>query len=235
MTWFKVDDGLAFHAKVVQAGNPAMGLWLRAGSWCAQQLTDGFVPNQIAATLGTRAQATALEAASLWVREDGGYRFHGWLDYQPTAAEVREDQARKHEVKVQAGRAGGLASGVARRKHARSKAEADAKQDGSKDEAKRSPDPTRPVPYLENSLEGGSHVSSARDEQPPLYSDRCSRHGHVLEPGNCGACADVRKANKARPLTLVAGPVKRCIVHDTTYERVCTSCRSEEIAAKEIS
>lgn len=31
MPWFKVDDTLALHGKVVAAGNPAMGLWVRAG------------------------------------------------------------------------------------------------------------------------------------------------------------------------------------------------------------
>lgn len=39
------------------------------------------------------------------------------------------------------------------------------------------------------------------DPKPPLYSDRCTRHADVLEPGPCGACADVRKANRA--LTVV--------------------------------
>lgn len=33
MSWFKVDDHLAFHRKTLAAGNEAMGLWVRAGSW----------------------------------------------------------------------------------------------------------------------------------------------------------------------------------------------------------
>ena len=48
MSWFKVDDQLAFNAKVVAAGNEAMGLWVRAGSWSAAQLTDGFIPEHMA-------------------------------------------------------------------------------------------------------------------------------------------------------------------------------------------
>src|SRR5437763_2842378 len=112
MSWFKVDDGLAFHAKVVQAGNPAIGLWVRAGSWSAQQLTNGFIPEQIALTLGTKSQVAALLAAGLWVLSDGGYQIHDYLSYNPTADEVRAEQARKHEAKVKAGRAGGVASGI---------------------------------------------------------------------------------------------------------------------------
>ena len=41
MTWFRVDDTLAMHPKVYAAGNAAMGLWVRAGAWSMQQLTDG--------------------------------------------------------------------------------------------------------------------------------------------------------------------------------------------------
>ena len=48
MSWFKVDDQLAFNAKIVAAGNEAMGLWVRAGSWSAAQLTNGFIPEHMA-------------------------------------------------------------------------------------------------------------------------------------------------------------------------------------------
>lgn len=106
MPWFKVDDNLAFHAKVVAAGNPAMGLWVRAGSWSADQLTDGFVPDHMVAMLGTTAQAKRLVTVRLWVREDDGYRFHQWKDEgrQPTRAEVEkrreEDRIRKAEARA---------------------------------------------------------------------------------------------------------------------------------------
>jgi hypothetical protein len=96
--WFKVDDNLAFHAKTVAAGNAAMGLWVRAGSWCAQQLTDGHVPDHIAATLGTVAQANKLVSVRLWERTDGGFRFHEWNaeGRQPSRSDVekrRKDDA----------------------------------------------------------------------------------------------------------------------------------------------
>ena len=143
MTWFKVDDSLAFHAKVVQAGNAAMGLWVRAGAYCSQHLTDGFVSREVALTLGKSSEVKRLVAAGLWEEIDDGYQVHDWLEYNPTAEEVRAEQARKHEAKARAGRAGGIASGVARRKHERSTVEADAKQSESETEAKRSPVPSR--------------------------------------------------------------------------------------------
>lgn len=104
--WFKVDDNLAFHAKAVAAGNSAMGLWVRAGSWSAQQLTDGFIPDHMVLSLGNVAQAKRLVDVALWHREAGGYRFHQWADEgrQPTRTDVEkrrsEDRQRKAEARA---------------------------------------------------------------------------------------------------------------------------------------
>lgn len=93
MTWFKVDDNLFFHSKVLAAGNPAMGLWVRAGSWSGCHLTDGFVPDAIARSLGTPAEAERLVRANLWTEVPGGYWFHEWHEYQPTRAEKEAERA----------------------------------------------------------------------------------------------------------------------------------------------
>ena len=93
MPWFKVDDNLAFHHKVIAAGNSAMGLWVRAGSACAQQLTDGFIHDHMIAALGTVAQAKRLVAVGLWNRVEGGYAFHGWEERQPSKANIEAERA----------------------------------------------------------------------------------------------------------------------------------------------
>jgi hypothetical protein len=94
MTWFKVDDNLAFHRKVVAAGNAAMGLWVRAGSWSAQHLTDGFVPEHMVGLLGTSSQARRLIKAGLWAEVAGGCQFHQWNEKgrQPTSQSVLADR-----------------------------------------------------------------------------------------------------------------------------------------------
>lgn len=97
MVWFKVDDNLAFHRKSLAAGNSAMGLWVRAGSYCAQQLTDGFVPDEIVPSLGTFAQASRLVLVEFWSKTSGGFMFHDWHTYQPTRAEIEADRARSRE------------------------------------------------------------------------------------------------------------------------------------------
>lgn len=88
--WFKVDDSLATHPKVLEAGNAAMGLWVRAGAWCAQQLTDGFVSAAAVSMLGTREEADALVAADLWDEVEGGFQFHQWDERQPSRADAEE-------------------------------------------------------------------------------------------------------------------------------------------------
>lgn len=102
MPWFPVDDGFAFHHKAVKAGNAAIGLWTRAGSWCSQQLTDGYVPDEIVPVLGTTAQARRLVRVGLWDEVDGGYQFHGWTEDErnPTRSKVSEARQKASERKA---------------------------------------------------------------------------------------------------------------------------------------
>lgn len=101
MTWFKVDDGLHSHKKAVRAGIPAMGLWVMAGSWCADQLTNGWLPDYIAMRLDPdyEQHAKALVQVGLWVEEtrdeEPGWAFHEWNEpgRQPTKDQVLADRA----------------------------------------------------------------------------------------------------------------------------------------------
>lgn len=101
MVWFLVDDNLALHQKVIRAGNPAMGLWVRAGSWSAANLTDGYVPSNVARDIGNQYQIRKLVDTGLWSSVPGGYQFHDWADRQPTADQVRQrrDSARQRKAK----------------------------------------------------------------------------------------------------------------------------------------
>ena len=112
MPWFKVDDHLATHAKVLKAGNAAMGLWVRAGSWSALHLSNGNVPTHVLPTLGKPAEARRLVDAGLWEVTPEGWRFRDWHDYQPTAEKAEEVKEKRRA----AGRMGGLASGKSRAK-----------------------------------------------------------------------------------------------------------------------
>lgn len=82
MPHFRVDDALHSHPKAQRAGDDAMGMWVRAGSFCMAYLTDGFVPEWWVKQQpnGTR-KAKKLVTSGLWVDgaiRDGerGYQFH---------------------------------------------------------------------------------------------------------------------------------------------------------------
>lgn len=96
--WFKVDDALSMHPKAFAAGNAALGLWVRAGSWSMQHLTDGHIPTGVVAALGGEwDDAAALVNAGLWGQANGGYQFHDWGEYQPTREQILAERAKTRE------------------------------------------------------------------------------------------------------------------------------------------
>lgn len=104
MPWFKVDDKIHSHKKPARAGLPSMGLWVLAGSWCAENFrTEGFIPDYITARLDPEyaTHAAALVAAGLWIvaEHDGdqGWRFHDWLKFQPSVEQVEEERRKARE------------------------------------------------------------------------------------------------------------------------------------------
>ena len=111
MSWFKVDDAFAFHPKALAAGNAALGLWVRAGSWCsAHSSTQGALQRHMIGTLGAqRRDAERLVSAGLWCETEDGYQFKDWTDYQPTKEQAdalkaanRERQQRHRQRKSNA-------------------------------------------------------------------------------------------------------------------------------------
>lgn len=51
MVWVKLDDKYAEHPKIAAAGPLAELLWIRSLAYCNRNLTDGFIPYSVAATL----------------------------------------------------------------------------------------------------------------------------------------------------------------------------------------
>ncbi|MGW2742342.1 hypothetical protein [Streptomyces sp. NPDC001450] len=114
MSWFAVDDTAWSHPKFVAVGNAALGLWLRAGSYAAQHLTDGIVPGVVVRMCnGTPAQVRKLVTAGLWHEHGhtcphpkcvqpapGDYYMHDYLaPYNPSRREVQARRDREAEKK----------------------------------------------------------------------------------------------------------------------------------------
>ena len=108
MPWGKVDDKLHDHAKAHAAGKSAMGVWVMALSWSADNLTDGFIPQRVLGRWGTTSDARKLVGSGLWDTAEKagekGWQFHDWADYQPTKADV-DERRRKNADKLAAWRA----------------------------------------------------------------------------------------------------------------------------------
>ena len=151
MPWFRLDDSFHSHPKVIAAGNEAVGLYVRCGSYAAQHLTDGFIPDEIALLYGSRELAEVLVATKLWRRARGGWRMRDYLDYNPS----RDDVSERRKVRAEAGRKGGLASGKAR-----SKPEANASAHASPIVEPPSRSHPGPVADVVDRLNGGSARAS---------------------------------------------------------------------------
>lgn len=171
MSWIKVDDHFDEHPKMARVGPLGWGVWLAGLAYANRNLTDGFIPIEVAEAIGGRWRVRCdglvwsicrtsgadgedmtsewvtdlLIDAGLWEVAEDGYRIHDYAQYQPTRADA---DARADDIRAKraaAGKVGGVRSGASKRAANMSVTEATAKQTESKSEAngkqKRSPDP----------------------------------------------------------------------------------------------
>lgn len=113
-TWMKLETLVRSNPKLVatiaQTGHgDAAWLWLCGNLYCRDILTDGFIADAILPTLMPGLPPRALKplpavlvAAGLWHREDGGYRIHDFLHFNPTKAEI-EDRRRADRDRKRSG------------------------------------------------------------------------------------------------------------------------------------
>lgn len=98
MTYFKVDDGFWSHPKFFDMPDASVVLWVKAGSYCCQHLTDGFVEAKTIRMIHCDPEAArALVDAGLWVEVEGGFQFHDWTDHQRSSESVKRDRAATRE------------------------------------------------------------------------------------------------------------------------------------------
>lgn len=208
MSFFAVGDGAHSHPKIrkILATEPAaLALWTAAGSWSADELTEGFIADDQLPWLMPADPvklARALVSVGLWERVRGGYRFHEWTadgdgtPRNPTKAEILARRSKRSS-------AGRFANH--RRWHV-ARDLVDPSCTFCPDSGRSESDPNRIAKGIRNSshgpgpgpvkggdhLGGGRHVGNARaSERPP---DKCQRHRDDPEPPPCGPCKDTRLA-----------------------------------------
>lgn len=160
MPWFRLDDSFYSHPKVIAAGNEAVGLFVRCGTYAAQHLTDGFVRQDVALLYGSAELAGTLVRTKLWHRARGGWQIHDYLDYNPSREAVENE--RKAAAERQKRRREAMPS----------------RRESRRDTAVSTPAPTRPVPYVStgsNQRAGPGYPQARKPEVNPL-DGAASRH-----------------------------------------------------------
>lgn len=112
MPWGRLDDTFYDHPKTVEAirlgGLAAVGLHVMAWSYSNRHGTNGFISD---GWVGRRTRlAEALVNArkdpggeGMWERVEGGYQIHDFLEFNPSAEEVRAAKETQHAVRVSGG------------------------------------------------------------------------------------------------------------------------------------
>lgn len=99
MTWARLDDNFHSHPRTLMAGLEANGLFARAISYCANYLTDGFIPGEWAEAQGGKRPIKRLIDAGLVGEVEGGYVVVGYLERNPTREKVIAERTRERGKK----------------------------------------------------------------------------------------------------------------------------------------
>jgi hypothetical protein len=221
---FQVDGDFYDHPKTIGMSDGATALWVRAGSYSAAKLSDGFVAEAALSLLSRCPEEAASELVErgLWRRVKGGFRFHQWdrrnLLRARVEAEREADRLRKRKDRGAGGQ------------NATPQVNGHVVQPESTPDSARSPTGVRPL-SVSVSVSGsvsGSGRGEPQSREPP---GRCPDHLNDPRPPPCGACAEARKTHETwaaeKRARLDSAP--RCRVHRGELAHNCRACRAEEL------
>lgn len=139
MTWAKLDDAFWANPKVIAVGNEAAGVYARGLAYCCAQLTDGFIPDEVATFIVGRSRKALrrLVENGLWKTVSGGYQVPDFLEFNPSRTEVREKRERDAERQR-------------RFRESHRDTHRDTHRDSRRDSAASNGAPSRPVPLEES-------------------------------------------------------------------------------------
>jgi hypothetical protein len=228
---FQVDSDFYDHPKAIGMTDAATALWVRAGSYSAAKLSDGFIAEHVLSLLSRCPEEAAGELVmrGLWRRVKGGYRFHQWSPRNLTRARVEADR-QADRLRKQGGR---KSAGQT----VKPQVESHIVRPESIPDSARSPSGVQPLSVSVSVSESvsGSGLrlvpSSTPPEGGPEPPVRCPEHVNDPKPPNCGACAEARKARNRfeadRAARIREAP--KCRVHRGQPAHNCALCRAEEL------
>src|SRR3990167_8208216 len=104
--WVRLDASYYHDDAILEAGEPAEVLYLRALGLAKLTLTDGLLTRRQLLTLGLEdldARIASLVDVGLWISVDRGWQIRSWLRWNNSAERVEEIR----ESRAKAGRKGG--------------------------------------------------------------------------------------------------------------------------------
>lgn len=116
--------------KTVALSLAANGVWVLGQSYCADEMSDGFIPATTATMMLARGEKKLIRElvdCGRWAEVEGGYQVVDYLEHNPS----REEMDAKREVRRAAGSRGGKAK-AKRVANATAPATANTEQPGSK-------------------------------------------------------------------------------------------------------
>lgn len=241
--WFAVNIDYWRNPKVAEAGFLAATLNLAAIAYCAEQLTDGFVPTMVVPILAAPMHgyvwvgedgvnptpadvadsrwhnlAETLVFAGLWEVVDNGWRIVNYLDHQPSRVEV---EARKERAREN-GRKGGRAKAETRLPNPTANPGANPPANRPASEMPSNP-PSESVAPAPAPRPSPTELQNLNPSSSPLRGDDFQEFWQVY-PRRAGKKAAEKawtKAVKATPAAQILGGAAR-FRDDPNREQACT-------------
>jgi len=104
LLWVRVDSALARNHKVLallseRGGDHALNVFIFGLGYCAEQGSDGFIPDIALGTIhGKPRDAALLVKAGMWDALPGGNQVHDYAEFQPSSEEAEKRSQRAREL-----------------------------------------------------------------------------------------------------------------------------------------
>lgn len=139
MAWLKLDDQIFLNRKIARCDPETKLLYIVGLTYCANQLTDGEIPEDVLPLLAGMAgidkqiakqSVSKLLDVCLWVASPFGWQIPDYLEYNPSREQVEHNRM----VRSEAGKRGGMAKPSKTEAKAKQIAKQNSKQNASKSE-----------------------------------------------------------------------------------------------------